>query len=120
MSILRRVIRKLRKPPEIQGPVKIIVNGQEHLTVTGQTVLRALKTEDIDISHYCGGVCTCGTCDITVLSGSEWLTPVQPREELVLGVSKLNRNGRLACQARLKPIGEGTTINVIELKVPKP
>ena len=120
MSILRRVIRKLRKPPEIQGPVKIIVNGKEHLTVTGQTVLQALRKEDIDISHYCGGVCTCGTCDITVISGSEWLSPAQPREELVLGVSKFSRNGRLACQARLKPIGESTMINVIELKVPKP
>ena len=52
MSILRRVIRKLRKPPEIQGPVKIIVNGQEHLTVTGQTVLQALRKEDIGLHQY--------------------------------------------------------------------
>jgi ferredoxin len=67
----------------------------------GQTLLQAAKKVGLDLDHYCGGNCTCGTCRVRILEGADQLSPMSPREKLVLGESAARAGERLACQARV-------------------
>jgi ferredoxin len=73
----------------------------------GETVLNVLRREEVDISYYCGGNCSCGTCIINVLEGE--LSEIGGREQLVLGV--VPSRERLACQARVR---EDIRIEIIQ------
>ena len=53
----------------------------------------------VEVDHFCGGQCSCGTCRIFVLSGASNLTPMEAKEALVLGAANVNKGCRLACQA---------------------
>ena len=96
MSLFRRIISKLKTESKI---VKVSVPeiGLDFSVQTPCTILEALRSNDIDIDHFCGGVCSCGTCIIKV-EGE--LSAVQSREKLVLGYSRI-KSHRLACQAKI-------------------
>jgi len=70
-----------------------------------ETLLQVLRREGFDISSYCGGMCSCGTCIVDVEGGQTVLTPISSREVAVLGFSN-KVSSRLACQAKFQ--GEGT------------
>ena len=121
MSILRRAMRRLLPKPVTQGPVRVVINGQAHEVMSGRTMLEVIRSVDVDISHYCGGVCTCGTCYIKVVSGSPNLSAIKPREELVLGVYKMKKECRLACQVQINPPkAEEQMMREVEVIVPTP
>ena len=101
---MKRLLRKILKVRKKMTPHKVQVHFEGHSvieTYSGQTILRKEKKNDIDISHYCGGTCSCSTCMVHVLSGQNNLSKIQPREKLVLGVDKSEKNHRLACQAKV-------------------
>jgi 2Fe-2S ferredoxin len=67
-----------------------------------QTVLQAAVSQGVDLSHYCGGTCTCGTCRVRVLRGAANLSSMEGREQMVLGYEAAQAGDRLACQARVR------------------
>ena len=74
----------------------------------GESLLTTLQAHDVPIATSCGGVATCGTCRIVVMSGAENLTPIRPQELVHLGnVAKITGQ-RLACQSRV--CGTGTIV----------
>ena len=98
-SIVRRFVRK----QPVSEATLIIEGHDEPLKVKeGTVILNALKMNDVQISHYCGGNCTCATCRIEILEGSENLSPVLGREAMVLGNENCQKGDRLACQVRIK------------------
>jgi len=68
---------------------------------TGTSILALAQDLGIDLDHFCGGQCSCGTCRIKVLNGAHNLSDRQASEELVLGQANVATGSRLACQARV-------------------
>ena len=64
-------------------------------------IAEAAEALDIDLDHFCGGCCSCGTCRVEVLRGEQSLSRAQPDESLVLGPTALDAGDRLACQAHI-------------------
>ena len=80
-------------------------NGQElaNKTVsTGISILALADHLDIEIDHYCGGQCSCGTCRVNVMNGAENLSRMTGMEEMVLGAANIQKGCRLSCQARVQ------------------
>lgn len=96
MSILRRIANRIR-PPSIEVNVSVPQKGMEISVKTHITILEVLRSNEIDIDHFCGGICSCGTCIVQV-EGK--LSAIQSREKLVLGYSRVQTH-RLACQAKI-------------------
>jgi len=80
----------------------LVVNDDSPISVrAGDTLLTALINNGYDISHYCGGMASCGTCRIVIRDGSPHLSKIQGREQMVLGYESAEAGDRLACQARI-------------------
>jgi len=67
----------------------------------GTSLLAAAARLGLEINHYCGGQCSCGTCRVEVLDGAGALSAQQGMEQMVLGSSHTAAGNRLACQARI-------------------
>ena len=92
---------------EPNGDQKTIVQERQ------ETLLSIIRDNGLDISSYCGGMCSCGTCIVDIEGSQNCLSPIASREIAVLGYS--NRDtARLACQATI--IGEGE----VYIKLRKP
>ncbi len=99
----RRLARQLRNPtnettPEL--PVTVEFGNQKIQVPAHTTLLEAAIQLEVDLDHFCGGNCSCGTCRIQVLKGGEYLSPPRPNEQMVLGPEAQEKGDRLACQAR--------------------
>ena len=81
-------------------------NGEQSTVVlqSSETLLSIVRGQGLEMSSYCGGMCSCGTCIVDILGGQNCLSPMASREVAVLGYSN-KENSRLGCQARL--VGEG-------------
>lgn len=91
--------------------VEVRFEGWPAATVPrGMTVLRAAERLDIDLDHFCGGQCSCGTCRVEVVAGAAHLAPPLPQETLVLGPLASAAGDRLGCQARI--------LGPVEVRVP--
>lgn len=66
---------------------------------SGTTLLQAAKSAGVQLDSFCGGQCSCGTCRVKVVSGSEHLSSMRGPEEMTLGSSGIAKQQRLACQA---------------------
>jgi ferredoxin len=92
-----------RAPSRPVGPAKVeFVGLQSGLVPPGSTLLGAAQTLGVDLNHYCGGICSCGTCWVHVVAGAEHLSPIDGRERMVLGHERSTAGARLACQARVE------------------
>lgn len=65
----------------------------------GTTVLQAAAALDLDLDHFCGGNCSCGTCRVELIGPGAGLSPMRPSESIVLGHEAVEAGDRLACQA---------------------
>ena len=90
-------------------------NGGQHsvLQQSSETLLNVVRSKGLDLSSYCGGMCSCGTCIVDIVGEQNCLTPMSSREMAVIGFSN-KESSRLACQARF--IGEGK----VHVKLRKP
>ena len=94
--------------PAVDEPVKVTFrNGDgevvaEQIVDQNTLVLSACKAAGIELDHFCGGQCSCGTCRVIVVSGGDGLSRIEPRESLVLGPSNTAKGCRLGCQARVQ------------------
>ena len=77
----------------------------------GTRLLHAAMAEGIDLSHYCGGTCSCGTCRVEIRGDARGLSPMEGREQMVLGFEAMQRGDRLACQARV--------LGAVSVSIPK-
>ena len=109
-SILSKMKRTIQ---QFELEVEIEAHPEQSITKipcqSNQNILHALLEHKIDITYYCNGSCSCGTCRIEILSGNQ--KPPHAREQLVLGSQKLQVGNRLACQTYL--------LSNTKIKIPK-
>ncbi len=84
------------------GPARVRFGDVQVEVPRGTTLLDAAEAARLDLRHYCGGNCSCGTCRVEVLAGGGALSRPQPMELLVLGGEASARGDRLACQAEVQ------------------
>ena len=110
LGLGRRLIGRVREGaarsniPDTATVQFIDARGQEKEIAdadTGVTLLAIAREYGVDISSYCGGQCSCGTCRVQVVGSDEGLSPRTPNEAMVLGEAQVRKGERLACQARL-------------------
>jgi ferredoxin len=63
------------------------------------SLLAASTKAEVPLPHRCGGHARCGTCIVTIVDGSEYLSEMGVAESRVLKVLKAQPDQRLACQA---------------------
>ena len=68
----------------------------------GTSILQAAQDNEIELEHFCGGVCSCSTCRVEVLAGGENLSPMEKEEASLLGEKRVANGDRLSCQAQVK------------------
>ena len=101
--MFRALLKKIFSRTQSKEPVQIhFEGGQSIMAPYDMPILDAAKQNDVDLDHYCGGTCSCGTCVVEILSGAENLSRVEAREQLVLGDEKFKKGNRLSCQARVR------------------
>ena len=102
--ILGGLLKRGKPVPEWAEVAFVGVDGRVLKSVeveTGDSLLRVARKNGVDISSYCGGQCSCGTCRVVVEQGAEGLTRRTPNEAMVLGDAQVRGGERLACQARV-------------------
>lgn len=101
-GLKRRVMDRLGAEPTPTGPVHVSFEGRgEGEVPPGISLLAAADKLGIDLNHYCGGTCSCGTCRVEILDGARNLSRSEGREQMVLGGVFKDRGDRLSCQARV-------------------
>ncbi len=65
----------------------------------GTTILDAAVKAGIDLNHYCGGMASCGSCMVTIVSGK--VSEMDDMEEATLDVVMEDDRDRLGCQTRI-------------------
>jgi ferredoxin len=93
------------------GPVEVRFGPTTVRVARGVTILEAAEAARLDLRHYCGGNCSCGTCRVVVHAGRNNLSRREGMEEMVLGAENAARGDRLACQARL--------LGPVEIEIPE-
>ena len=72
----------------------------------GETLLQLSKKNGIGIKYSCDGAPSCVMCRVVVVAGDENLSPIERKEEDLIGTSYFITKNRLSCQARLTGSGE--------------
>ena len=121
-AILRRGLQKVGRRlfdaarqvrrPAADGPPRVYFEGHDAPVdvPNGMTVLLAARRAGIELNHYCGGQCSCGTCRVEIIEGAHNLSSPQGMEPAVLGSSRAGAGDRLACQAQV--------LGTVRVKVP--
>lgn len=89
---------KKRNHTNDQISIEIIPKHQILNMNSDQFILDALIASNIDINHSCGGMGTCGTCQIEVVEKLDKLPPKNDLETLVSEDRQWPNNFRLSCQ----------------------
>ena len=87
-------------PKVVFQPAGLAVEAQ-----AGETLLQVSKRCGAGIKYSCDGAPSCAMCRIVVVAGEENLSPIERKEEDLIGTSYFITKNRLSCQARL--VGEG-------------
>ena len=92
------------EPVSVTVTIESVEQNQTFVVEDGNSLLSHARSHGVDISSYCGGMCSCGTCIVDIVSGAQCTVMQSSRETAVLGYSNKDRS-RLACQ--LKFVGNG-------------
>lgn len=83
-------------------------------TVTGRSLMEALRELDYGVAAICGGLCSCATCHVIV--AQEWSDRLPARgsdeRELLAALSRGSADSRLACQIPLCPELDGLQLTL--------
>jgi ferredoxin len=122
-SVVERVLRhdaQLGPPPTRErragirpaepGPLEVRFGPATAKVRAGTTLLEAARAAGVDLRHYCGGNCSCGTCRVEIRRGERNLSRREGMEEMVLGADRVRAGDRLACQAEV--VGD------VEVRIP--
>lgn len=80
----------------------------------GKTLLDAAQSVGVDVSAICGGVGTCGKCEVVIRQGAGSLDALTDYETLSFSEDRIGAGYRLACQAKV--VGSGTVVVEIPLE----
>ena len=99
---------------------KITFNNKVTIEVQpGLSVLEAALEHHVPVYHTCGGNCSCSTCRVLVLKGSENLSVMEDAERQVLDSFDLKAPYRLGCQTLI--LGGQVQVGIPERdKPPRP
>ena len=103
--MIRRLFKKIFKttPAHQPKPITLTVHQDDEThvinTLSGTSILQLLKKHQLDVPHYCGGCCRCGTCVVEIKNRDPSLSKMSGNEGMVLGLEKSQKGHRLACQA---------------------
>lgn len=104
-SASRRLQQDIHPPEPVASTVVFLDANEgvaaEAVVQAGNTILEAAKAAGVQIDHFCGGQCSCGTCKVVVMEGPQNLSPMHGMEEMTLGASGIAKKQRLACQAKV-------------------
>ena len=78
--------------------VRIENEGLEASVPLGTTLLDAAIEAGSALDHYCGGMCSCGSCRLEIIGGN--VSAIEPMEESTLDIVREGESDRLACQTR--------------------
>lgn len=76
-------------------------SGRDTLMVLDSTLLDAIHQIGLPLGQSCDGVALCGFCRVTVVDGSQNLTPAAAEEVKILRSLHAGSDVRLACCARI-------------------
>lgn len=65
----------------------------------GTSILDAAQAAGLDLNHYCGGMCSCGSCRVVLISGE--VSPMDDMEDATLAVVQEDERDRLGCQTKV-------------------
>lgn len=80
-------------------------DGGHGLVATGSSLWEAAKRLGVHLRADCSGRGECDACAVVIMTGAELLSPVNDREEKILGAERLGTAQRLACQTTLDRTG---------------
>jgi len=88
-------------PGQTASQHQVVFLGQEAsiAVANGTTILDAALEAGVDLNNYCGGMCSCGSCRITIVEGE--VSPRDDIEETTLELVRENEFDRLGCQTRI-------------------
>jgi len=73
----------------------------------GDSILDVALDNDVHLSHNCGAVCACSTCQIYLEEGEDCFDDISEKEEDFIDRARNPRfNSRLACQCKMKEEGD--------------
>jgi len=76
-------------------------------------LMEVLTEENFDVPAICGGMISCGTCHVHILSGYDKLEPPEEDESfLVESLDNYTEQSRLSCQVFLTDELDGAKIKV--------
>ncbi|MFK7921111.1 MAG: 2Fe-2S iron-sulfur cluster-binding protein [Bacteroidia bacterium] len=76
-------------------------------------LMEILTEENFDVPAICGGMISCGTCHVHILSGYDKLDPPEEDEAfLVESLDNFTEQSRLSCQVFLTDELDGAKIKV--------
>jgi len=90
--------------------MNLVINDIPCDALPGQTIGKVAQIHHSHVGHLCGGRGICQTCYVTVLEGSECLSPLSDIEKAFLSERQIKSGGRLACQATIEHAG---SLNVL-------
>jgi 2Fe-2S ferredoxin len=80
----------------------VMPSGKEIEVVEGASVLSALLSADVQVTHKCDGNANCGTCHVFVQEGRKGLSKIGREEnERLDAIPGVGSKSRLACQAKV-------------------
>lgn len=75
-------------------------NGIEIEAKTGESILKILLENNVNLEHACDMQCACTTCHVYVRQGANSLEPASEKEDDMLDKAwGLDLDSRLSCQA---------------------
>jgi len=100
--------QRVSEPPVPTEPVEVVfeiakadMDPVAGLQPGGKSLLSAAMEMGVRLDHFCGGECSCGTCRVEIIDGSQNLSRQDGMEQMVLGATNVAAGNRLACQARI-------------------
>lgn len=85
--------------------MNLLINDLSCEALPGQTLGMAARLNHSHVGYLCRGHGICQTCYVTVLEGSECLSPLSEIEHAFLSERQVQSGGRLACQAIIEREG---------------
>lgn len=95
-----QVIKESPKPDVDVPVVTVRIEGTDLKASVplGTTLLDAAIDAGSDLDHYCGGMCSCGSCRLEIVAGK--VSAIEDMEESTLDIVRELETDRLACQTR--------------------
>jgi adenylate cyclase len=88
--------------------VRFHPSGRAVRVAPGTSLMEAARQGGLPLGSSCDGEGACGWCRVTVVEGSESLSPAGARERSLLEKIDAGPGERIACQARVLVLGPVT------------